>query len=339
MKRGKKVLLIIGSVLLGLVILAVSTVAILLNKGASELYDDEVQIVKPDNIAAEVQEKGKYIVYNGENYKRNENITSMLFMGIDRELSDSAVAGLAGQADAIAVIAMDFKKGNATLIEVPRDTVTDVAVYSVGGAYTGMKKMQLCLAYAYGDGKEKSCQNVLSSVKSIFYNIPINSYFAIDMDGVETLNDAVGGVDVVSPETIDEFVEGESYHLEGHTAQRFVRARKMNTADASTLRLKRQEVYAKEYIKQVVAATKSDITTPITLFNTSAPYSCTNLNPSRISVIAKEMVTGKGLNFEFKKAPGTIALDDTNHVNITLDDDAFFELFLSVYYEKVTSLE
>lgn len=335
MKRWKKVLLIIGSVLLGLVILTVTTVAILLNKGASELYDNEVQIVQPENIPAEVQEHGKYIVYKGENYVRNENITSMLFMGVDKHLSDDKVTGIAGQADAIAVIAMDFTKGKATLIEVPRDTMTDVAVYSVGGAYTGMQKTQLCLAYAYGDGKEKSCQNVLASVRNIFYNVPINSYYAIDLDGVETLNDAVGGVDVVSPETVGEFVEGESYHLEGHASNRFVRVRDMYSAQASTLRLERQEVYAKAYLKQVIAATKKDITTPITLFNASAPYSCTNLNPSKISVMAKEVVTGKGLDFEFKRATGAIALDDTNHVVLTLDEEKFFELFLSVYYEKV----
>lgn len=335
MKRWKKVLLIIGSVLLGLVILTVGTVAILLNKGASELYDNDVQIVQPENIPAEVQEHGKYIVYKGDNYVRNENVTSMLFMGVDRQLSDDKVTGIAGQADAIAVIAMDFTKGKATLIEVPRDTITDVAVYSVGGAYTGMQKTQLCLAYAYGDGKEKSCQNVLASVRNIFYNIPINTYYAIDLDGVETLNDAVGGVDVVSPETVAEFVEGESYHLEGKDASMFVRIRDMYSPQASTLRMQRQEVYAKAYLKQIIAATKKDITTPITLFNESAPYSCTNLNPSKISVIAKELVTGKGLDFEFKKATGTITLDDSYHVNLTLDEDKFFELFLSVYYEKV----
>ena len=335
MKRWKKVLLIIGSVLLGLVILTVTTVAILLNKGASELYDNEVQIVQPENIPAEVQEKGKYIVYKGENYVRNENVTSMLFMGVDKHLSDDKVTGIAGQADAIAVIAMDFTKGKATVIEVPRDTMTDVAVYSVGGAYTGMQKTQLCLAYAYGDGREKSCQNVLASVRNIFYNIPINSYYAIDLDGVETLNDAIGGVDVVSPETIDRFVEGESYHLEGVDSAMFVRVRNKSTVESSSLRLQRQEIYAKAYLKQAVAATKKDITTPITLFNDSAPYSCTNLNPSKISVMAKELVTGKGLDFEFKKAEGTVALDDTYHVRLTLDEDKFFELFLSVYYEKV----
>ena len=335
MKTWKKVLLIIGCVFLSLVILAVTTVAILLNKGNGELYDDEVNIVQPENITAEIQEQGKYIVYKGENYVRNENVTSILFMGVDNEIADDRVAGTAGQADAIAVIALDFKKGKGTLIAVPRDTITDIAIYSVGGAYTGMKKQQLCLAYAYGDGKEKSCQNVLASVKNIFYNIPINSYFAIDLDGVTALNDAVGGVDVVSPENIGSFKEGKSYHLEGDLVQSFVRTRRMDIPEASTLRLQRQEVYAKEYLKKIISATKKDITTPITLFNTSAPYSCTNLNPSKISVLAKELVTGKGMDFDFTRATGTLSLDQDNHASITLDEQKFFELFLSVYYEKM----
>ena len=130
---------------------------------------------------------------------------------------------LGGQADAIVMMAMDFDKNKTSMIAIPRDTITDVAVYSVGGSYAGMRKQQLCLAYAYGDGKESSCENMVASVRRIFYNIPISTYFALDLDGISELNDAVGGVDVISPETIEQFVEGEEYHLVGDEAETFVR--------------------------------------------------------------------------------------------------------------------
>ena len=96
-----------------------------------------------------------------------------------------------------------------------------------------MEKQQICLAYAYGDGKEKSCENVLASVRRLFYNVPINTYFALDLDGISELNDAVDGVDVTSPETIATFEEGKDYHLVGMEAESFVRTRRMDRLDAN----------------------------------------------------------------------------------------------------------
>lgn len=77
----------------------------------------------------------------------------------------------------------------------------------------GTEKQQICLSYSYGDGKESSCENTVNSVQRLFYNIPINTYFSLDLDGISALNDSVGGVDVVSPETIGEFVEEKAITL------------------------------------------------------------------------------------------------------------------------------
>ena len=72
--------------------------------------------------------------------------------------------------------------------------MTDVALYSEGGSYIGTENLQLCLSYAYGDGKALSCDNTVISVSRIFYNIPINSYFSLDLEGIAAVNDSVGGV-------------------------------------------------------------------------------------------------------------------------------------------------
>ena len=342
MKGWKKALLIIGSVLLSLILIIVGTLAILIFKGNQELFNSEdVKIITPDDVGANVTDNGKYIVYNGENYKLNENVTSFLFMGVDkRGIDDLTSDGLGGQADVIVMLAVDFDKNKTTMVAVPRDTVTDVAIYSLGGSYVGMKKQQICLAYAYGDGKDLSCENMVASVRRIFYNMPVSTYFALDLDGISELNDAVDGVDVTSPETVASFVEGQDYHLVGDESESFVRSRSMDRLDANLLRMQRQQIYTKSFMNKVIAQTKKDITVPVTLFNESAPYSCTNLNAAKVTALARQVVQGKGMDFEFKQIDCEIKQNpDDERALYYIKEKEFFELFLSVYYDKVTSID
>lgn len=313
-----------------------AVVGILLIKGNHELFDNDLLIVTPDSLDADIQDDGQYIVYKGETYKYNKNVTSMLFMGVDkREMQEIETPGLGGQSDVNVLMAMDFKKGRTTMFAIPRDIVTDVAIYTVGGTYDGMEKMQICLAYSYGDGKQKSCENQLASVRRIFYNVPINSYYALDLDGIAAVNDAVGGVDVTSPETIETFTEGENYHLAGQQAESFVRARSHESADANIMRMQRQEIYAKSFMNTVISKAKKDLGIPVSLFNGSAPYSCTNLNAAKITVLAKEAVTGHGMDFEVETVKGSSQMKDETHAEYVIDEEGFFEQFLAAYYEKI----
>ena len=281
-KKWQRVILTIISTILALVLVVSGLLVCFIYNGSKELLDNTNIISAPSNVV--VQNGGQYVVYNGQTYEFNKNMTSILCMGIDKSSFDGAsdIKGENGQADVLILVAMDTSTGETKLINISRDTMTDVAVYSASGYYVETVKEQICLSYAYGDGKESSCANTVTAVERLFYNIPINSYFALDLDGISALNDAVGGVDVVSPETIGDFKEGESYHLEGQNAEAFVRSRDMESVDANSKRMQRQQVYLDSFMNTVLAQTKNDITTPVSLFNASAPYSCANLNPSKI---------------------------------------------------------
>lgn len=41
--------------------------------------------------------------------------------------------------------------------------MANVKTYDENGKYSGRKLRQLCLAYAYGDGKAKSCKNAVDA--------------------------------------------------------------------------------------------------------------------------------------------------------------------------------
>ena len=333
MKRWKKVLISIGCVFLSLILLVVGTFTYLFIKGGSELLDGNYSITAPQDV--ETQNDGEFVVYNGKTYQYNKNITNILFMGVDkRELQKTEVQGTGGQADVIVLLAVDTKTGKISMINISRDTMTDVTVYSANGGYVGSEKQQLCLSYAYGNGKETSCENTVNSVQRLFYNIPIKSYLALDLDGISAVNDSIGGVDVTSPETIDSFVKGQNYHLEGELAESFVRSRNHESADANTLRMQRQQVYVQQFMDKVISATKKQITTPVDLFNASSPYTCTNLNPSKILYLAQSVVLSDGMSVEMSTVPGEAKMGET-YAEYYVDEGKFYEQFLNVFYNQV----
>ncbi len=335
MKKGLKIVLIIVSVILAIAIVLGGVGFYLVNRGQDEMMETELNVIVPAEVPATVQDDGDYIVYNGSTYRYNKDITSLLFMGIDkRDFDDENEEGTGGQVDVIVMIAMNTKARKLSLIAVPRDTITEVALYTPSGHYNGMEKAQVSLAYAYGDGKESSCDNTVSSVRRLFYNIPVKTYYTLDLDGIAAMNDAVGGVDVVSPETIAEFVEGESYHLEGKQAESFVRSRDKSKVESSLQRLERQKVYARGFLTTMSSTLKKDITKAVSLFNESAPYSITNLNAAKVTYLAKEFAFGGGMSAEMASVPGTMSYDG-ELARYTVDEKAFFEQFLSVYYEKM----
>lgn len=332
-KRLKKVLLSIGCVFLGLILLVVGTYIFFFIKGSSELFESNYSITAPQGV--ETQNQGEFVVYNGKTYEYNKNITSILFMGVDkRELEETEVNGTGGQADVIVLFAVDTKTGKISMINISRDTMTDVTVYSANGGYVGSQEQQLCLAYAYGDGKKTSCENTVNSVKGLFYNIPIKSYLALDLDGIAAVNDSIGGVDVTSPETIGDFVNGQNYHLEGSLAESFVRSRNHESADANTLRMQRQQVYATQFMNKVISATKEKITTPVDLFNSSSPYTCTNLNPSKILYLAQSVVMSNGMSVEMNTVPGEAKMGET-YAEYYVNESEFYELFLNIFYTPI----
>ena len=171
-------------------------------------------------------EQGKEVTYQGEKYVYNEDLVSILFLGVDKEAFEEGGTvgdGKAGQADALFLLVLDTKTGKSRLIAISRDTMTDVNVYSDLGNFIGTEKLQLCLAYTYGDGKEKSCENTVRAVSRLFYGMPVAAYAALDLDAIAVLTDAVGGVEVTVTKdlTIQDpsLKEGERKVLTGEQAQ------------------------------------------------------------------------------------------------------------------------
>lgn len=339
----KKLLIALGFILAGLLTLAIIAVIvffILKNVGMSQLTQAEVEIVAPviENVEVFVDEDEDTITYNGKTYAYNKNMTSILCMGIDKRdglgLEDDIV-GTGGQADALYMVAMDTATGKTSVIAVSRDIYGDISVYSADGNYTGTKKAQLCLAYAYGDGKEESCKNTVGAVERLFYSlVPVQSYFAMDLYAIDDLNDAVGGVQVVlDEELLGVGSAGDEVYLHGEYARKFLQYRNVDLLESSADRMNRQMHYLERFSKTAIDMTKKDLSTPVTLFNIVKDNSVTNLNASKISALGYTATTS-GADVSFKKVPGEV-IHNGEYAEYVVDEQGMLELILSIYYKPV----
>lgn len=342
----KKLLIVLGwifAVLLTLIVIAVTVFYLLKQSGVSQLRNNDVDMTAPviQNAGVSVDNAKNTITYNGVTYAYNSNMTSILCMGVDKEEMgiEGEIVGTGGQADALYMIALDTETGKTDVIGISRDIYSDIGVYSTDGQYMGTENAQLCLAYAYGDGKETSCENTVNAVERLFYNLPINSYFAIELDAIADLNDAVGGVTVTMEDDYlyhgmgFEARAGETIHLWGEQARNYLQYRNVNELNSSVDRMNRQLNYLEKFGKTAIDMTKKDLTTPVTLFSIVQDYSVTNLNASKISALGYTVATS-GAELEFRKVPGEV-IHNGEYAQYIVDEQGMLELILDVYYEPL----
>ena len=255
----------------------------------------EGMILEGDSAAEELQEnaegqeplKDGMLRYQGKTYAYQEDVMTFLCMGIDKSGETKASADLhrGGQADALFLAVMDPGEKKISVIGVNRDTMAELFVYDEEGNYLGREIGQIALQHAYGDGMEESCERTVEAVSNLFYGIPIHGYFAMNMDVIIPLNDAVGGVDVVIGEG------DEKVHLEGQEAYSFVRNRDMYAPHSAEQRLERQKQYLEAFALQAKKAVVQDLTLPAKLYTEILPYMVTDISASEAVYLATQAVS------------------------------------------------
>ena len=341
MKLWKKLLIAFGCIVLSLALLTAGAFVYLRSSGKDQLSQSSYTITAPKNSDVKLDDGGNTVKYKGKTYKYKKDVVNILFMGVDRESDQENRTEIGNKynADVIIVMSIDTKTNEVKLVNVPRDIITDVSIYSKTGGYTGTEKLPIAVSYAYGGTEQECCLNCLDTVRRLFYNIPINTYLSMEIDGIPVVNDEVGGIDVKSPEDVYYgkklvFKKGEKYHLEGKMANDFVRLRNQETADANLRRNERQKIYLTELMKKMISHSKSDITAPVKLYRAAEDYCCTNITINGITYLATELM-GKG---QIKTENKTIPVDVKqveNHAENYIREDEFYEQFLSVFYDEI----
>ncbi len=332
----KKIIVIILIILLSLILSAVSAFFILRYLGKRKLVNNKhISVTVPKNI--DYESNGKIVYYKGHKYQFNDSIATILFMGIDnRKLESNATAGNAGQADALYLFTYDTDNGKIKVLSLNRDTMTDVGRYDAKGNYYDTHQAQLCLAYAYGDGKHKSAQNQITAVRRLLYNVPINSYYAIDLSAIKIINDDIGGVRVTPQYTFKEFTKGQPVLLKGDLTEDFVRYRDISLLDDNLRRMTCQRDYLTSFSASVVPAIKKDLGLPVKLYNDSSKFTVTDLGVSDLTYISSQLVSTYD-GFEILKTDGKyVDADKDEFAEFKIDKTKLFETILSIFYKKIS---
>jgi len=344
LRRVKKGLLIALIVLLSLVVLLVGTFAVLYFSGRSALFDrDEIILQTPESLVDGVEDDGDTVLYNGKSYRFNENVLGILVMGVDKDsIQQEGGIGTNGQADTLLLAAIDTVTGKVNIIPISRDTMVEVERYSQDGSPMGSQLMQLCLAYSYADDSAKSCQNVCRSVSRLLYGAPVDSYIAIDMEGVGVATDMLGGVTLTTLEEInytfqDIYIPGnKKVTLRGENALGYIRYRSA-AVDSNNLRMRRQKQFFTTFVEEATRQLKADVTKLGDFYSTLQPYVVSDLDLSKITYLASTCLLNRNqLSIEFLSIEGEMKEGEKQYAEFRADPQSVYETVLTAFYEEVT---
>ena len=278
------------------------------------------------------------VEYKGEAYKYNDHLSNYLFLGIDtREAVDTYQSQAdAGQADAIFLVSMDRATEKIKVLFLPRDSMTRIEVFDPYGQSLGETTDHLNIQYAFGNGKEKSCELMKTAVSNLLHGLPIQGYYSMNISGISEIGKLVGDVEIVVPDdSLEEydpyFKEGATVVINGDNVEEFLRYRDSGKSQSALVRQQRQKTYLKALIPKLQEKTQTDSSFVGNMLNDIQPYTVTNmgndvfvklLNAAGNSTLETQTVPGEGVEGEYY---------DEYHV----DDDALYKLVLSMFYNKL----
>lgn len=282
------------------------------------------------------------IAYRGSVYEYNRDLMTFLCLGVDsrQDILKEKLPGKGGQADTILLVVMDTNARTLKIINISRDTMTKIQIYDTHGFYLHEEEAQLALQYAYGDGRETSCELMEQAVSNLFYGIPIHGYGAIDVRAVAQLNDAVGGVEVTVIEDLSRFSEdlalGNTVTLSGRQALHYVQERDVDTEElgANSLRIERQKQYLMAFFSRVKEQTKKDITLPLTLYNEAAKHMVTSINAEQAAYLSTIIMDCTFEEEDMITVQGSIRKNDI-YEEFIVDEQALYDLIIDVFYREI----
>ncbi|MEG0988877.1 MAG: LCP family protein [Clostridium sp.] len=245
------------------------------------------------------------IELDGKKYRRNTSIRATLCMGIDTSgnLESQRVSGAGGQSDGIFLVAQDMARDTVKIVMIPRDTMTEITLFDLEGNELGQDIQHLTLAFAYGDGREKSCKLMSEAVSNLFFGLRIDGYIAVNTSAIAILNDDIGGV----PVTVED-VNGRKVKLllKGKEAENFVRSRDVTVAQSALGRMKRQQQYIQSYIQTARAAAEEDDQLVSRMMNDIQDYMITNMSKDRYLKMGMSVLNSEQLvsDRDFITIPG-----------------------------------
>ena len=276
----------------------------------------------------DLSQNSDIVEYKGETYKYNDHLSNYLFLGIDtRETVDTYQSQAdAGQADAIFLVSMDRATEKIKVLFIPRDSMTRIEVFNPYGQSLGETTDHLNIQYAFGDGKEKSCELMKTAVSNMLDGLPIQGYCSMNMDGISVITDFVGGIQLTIPDDSladvnPEYKKGAVVDITGETAEQFVRYRDIDKTQSALVRQERQKTFLQALVQKAQEKAGEDAGFVTGLYDSVKSYTVTNMGND---IFAKLLAASQNGITDTETVPG----EGTHGEN-------FDEYHISMFYEKI----
>lgn len=286
----------------------------------------------------DLSQNSDIVEYKGETYKYNDHLSNYLFLGIDtRETVDTYQSQVdAGQADAIFLVSMDRATEKIKVLFIPRDSMTRIEVFNPYGQSLGETTDHLNIQYAFGDGKEKSCELMKTAVSDMLDGLPIQGYCSMNMDGISVITDFVGGIQLTIPDDSladvnPEYKKGAVVDITGETAEQFVRYRDIDKTQSALVRQERQKTFLQALVQKAQEKAGEDVGFVTGLYDSVKSYTVTNMGND---IFAKLLAASQNGITDTETVPGE-GTHGENFDEYHIDEDALSDLIISMFYEKI----
>lgn len=241
-----------------------------------------------------------------------------------------------GRIDLCFLMVFDLRNDKLHVININRDSMTDVDIKTIEGKTALTDRMQIGLAYGYGDGEIVSCENFTHAVSGLMYNLPINGYVALDMDAMADINNVLSGVTLTARDTISENVfEKDVVTLQGNDAYRYLE--KMDTVTDAVgehgRRMERQSQYLAGWLERFEQCYSDDKGIIKKVYEAASPYLQTNLDRDACLYLFSRM---RGMDIavaekDIQKLPGTYERP-AHFDEYQVDTGSLVEEMLDIFY-------
>ncbi len=279
-------------------------------------------------------EEDEILLWKGTRYVRRKGLETYLILGVDRTEAQIASGITNGHADVLMLLVLDPRESRYRVLQINRDTVSQVAVLSPSGYISSRLYKPICLAHAYASDSEQGCENTVNSVRYLLQDTPIDGYAAMNLEAIVELNDAVGGVMVKIPNDLTRldasFREGATVRLDAENVELFVRARMILGETNNAKRLERQKLFMQSWLSTAKTKTQQDSQFAMRLLQKLEPLLTTNMTEKRLSAIASD--AGKYENEGFLTISGEYREVDGFQYYYA-DEESLMEAVIELFYQ------
>ena len=322
-----------GKKLIWLVLaLALTVAAILILPGLLEKEEEIVHQQASTDFGSLVKKE-----YNGKTYVARTGLTPILLIGVDR--GENAVEQWGyqqgGQADFLLLIVIDSSEKKVRMLQIDRDTITDVETLGVLGNVIGTRKLQIALSHSYGKTPQDNCNYTIQTVSNLLQGEPLDLYFSLNMASVAKFNDLLGGVTVTMQEDHTlinpAFTKCATLHLMGQDAYDYVHSRMYVDDGSNVSRMARQRNYMLA-AKDTLLSRLKESGFVDTLFDTLGSDLVTNVSRGRLINEA-----AKASQYEVEEITQMIGerrIGVDGYMEFYADEQFLIDWVLSVFYRE-----